>query len=617
MLTGAPVYATSGEQADQGESSAWNHFVAPADGAEFYGAWLALLAAHVGQARAALLLLGGDSEASYSVAATWPDAQRDLQYLGPTAQQALSERRGVVAGSLPGRGAHVAYPVEVAGRLHGAVVIDIANGDAARLQAALRQIHWASGWLIDHFRERQQHAERAEAERVALLNAMLAAALQQRRLQPSALAVANEVAGRLRCDRVSIGFEDAGEVRPLVISHASTFDSRSDLVRHLGEAMDEAFDLGVPMVHPVTGSDALRALAHVEAARALNVQAMLSVPLVDNGLPIGVMVLERNEGPPFDNDEQRLARALGVVLAPAWALQRSNSRGSLQRLRDTFRSARVAIFGPRHPGLKLLGSLAMLLLVVVTLVRIDYRVAGRTAIEGAVQIASVAPFNGFIAEGMVRAGETVHLGQPIARLDDRDLKLERARWSSEREQLLRRYQVAMAAADRAAMGVIAAQIQQAEAQLSLAEERLARVVLTAPFDGVVVSGDLSQEIGAPVEQGKLLFVVAPLEDYRVVLQVDDRDIGYLSVGQHGELVLSSLPGRPMPLSVRAITPVATQQEGRNVFRVEAQLDATDLARLRPGMEGIGKVVVGQASLLWIWTHGFVDWLRLALWNWMP
>jgi hypothetical protein len=40
-------------------------------------------------------------------------------------------------------------------------------------------------------------------------------------------------------------------------------------------------------------------------------------------------------------------------------------------------------------------------------------------------------------------------------------------------------------------------------------------------------------------------------------------------------------------------------------------------RLRPGMEGVGKVKVGERSLAWIWTHGFVDWLRVALWNWMP
>jgi multidrug resistance efflux pump len=210
----------------------------------------------------------------------------------------------------------------------------------------------------------------------------------------------------------------------------------------------------------------------------------------------------------------------------------------------------------------------------------------------------------------------VRAGQPMARLDDRDLQLERAKWNAEREQLQRRFQVAMAQADRGAMGVIEAQIHQSEAQLALAQEKLTRATLVAPFDGVVVAGDLSQSIGTPVEQGKLLFEVAPLQGFRVVLQVDDRDIAYLRLAQRGELVLSSLPDRALPFTVNAITPVATQVDGRNVFRVEAGLDG-EVARLRPGMEGVGKVVVGERSLLWIWTHRFFDWLQLALWNWMP
>ena len=102
-----------------------------------------------------------------------------------------------------------------------------------------------------------------------------------------------------------------------------------------------------------------------------------------------------------------------------------------------------------------------------------------------------------------------------------------------------------------------------------------------------------------------------------MLQVDDRDIAGLELGQRGELVLSGLPDRKLPISVKRITPVATQQDGRNVFAVEAAIDATAGAALRPGMQGIGKVAVGQRSLLWIWTHGFVDWLRLTLWNWSP
>jgi hypothetical protein len=101
-----------------------------------------------------------------------------------------------------------------------------------------------------------------------------------------------------------------------------------------------------------------------------------------------------------------------------------------------------------------------------------------------------------------------------------------------------------------------------------------------------------------------------------VLQVDDREIARLAVGQPGELVLSSLPDRTMRFTVSSITSVATQHDGRNVFRVEAQVQGAP-ARLRPGMEGVGKVVVGQRSLLWIWTHSFFDWLRLMLWSWMP
>jgi multidrug efflux pump subunit AcrA (membrane-fusion protein) len=167
------------------------------------------------------------------------------------------------------------------------------------------------------------------------------------------------------------------------------------------------------------------------------------------------------------------------------------------------------------------------------------------------------------------------------------------------------------------MVVLAAQVAQAEAQLALAEDKLKRAVVTAPFDGVVVSGDLSQQAGSPVEQGRTLFEVAPLEGYRVVLQVDDREIGRVALGQQGELVLSGLPGRALPFTVHAITPVSSQQDGRNVFRVEARLGASELARLRPGMEGVGKIVVGEASLLWIWTHGFVDAARIALWNWTP
>ncbi|MBW8844931.1 MAG: HlyD family efflux transporter periplasmic adaptor subunit [Burkholderiales bacterium] len=622
MPASAPVYSIAEEHRVRAESAEWSRFTAPNDSAEFCGAWLALLCTHVGRARAALVLTGEEGEGAFTVAAAWPDGQRDLQYLGPTAQLALTERRGVVMGADGAPPSHdsaaqVAYPVEVDGRLFGAVVLDVGAGALADLQGALRQVHWASAWLVDHFRQRLLQRREAELARVAALNELMATALQFGALQPSALAVANELARRLRCDRVSIGFEQGGQVVPLVLSHTAAFDKRSDLVRTLGEVMDEVLDLGVAVAHPGADGEELGALAHVEAARALHMEAMLSVPLLHEGATTGVITLERHAATPFDAAEQRLLRALGVTLGPVWALQRANERNGWQRLSDASHAALQATVGPRHPGLKLIGVVLTAALLIVTLVQVDHRVVARTAIEGATQLAAVAPFEGYLAAGLVRAGDTVKRGQPLAQLDDRDLKLERARWASEREQAARKYQVAMAGADRSAMAVLSAQVNQAEAQLALAEEKLARATLVAPFAGIVVSGDLSQLIGTPVEQGKLLFEIAPLSDYRVVLQVDDRDMAHLAKAQRGELVLSSLPDLNLPITVTAITPVATQRDGRNVFRVEARIDSADAARLRPGMEGVGKVVVGQRSLLWIWTHGFTEWLRLTLWNWVP
>ena len=91
-------------------------------------------------------------------------------------------------------------------------------------------------------------------------------------------------------------------------------------------------------------------------------------------------------------------------------------------------------------------------------------------------------------------------------------------------EALRKHRQALAGADRASMAVLAAQIAQTEAQIALVEDRLARATVMAPFAGIVVSGDLTQLLGAPVEQGRQLFQIAPLDSYRVILEVDERDI---------------------------------------------------------------------------------------------
>jgi multidrug efflux pump subunit AcrA (membrane-fusion protein) len=228
----------------------------------------------------------------------------------------------------------------------------------------------------------------------------------------------------------------------------------------------------------------------------------------------------------------------------------------------------------------------------------------------------VAPVDGFVAEARTRAGDVVRRGDVLGTLDDAELRLERRRWEGRRDEVAQQHRTALALHDRTDVTTLGAQLEQAEAELALLDDQLARARLVAPFDGVVAKGDLSQALGSPVARGDVLFEIASLEGYRIILEVDERDIASVSLGQHGRLTLSSLEGQVMPLVVSRVTPVATAADGRNFFRVEAALAAPSDA-LRPGMQGVAKIAVGRRSLLWIWTHRLVDWLRLAAWGWLP
>jgi len=636
-VSGAAIYSLGDGTRVKDDTSAWDHFSSPSNTAEFCSSWLAILCAQIEHVSAALLVLGPDKDGGFGAAAVWPDATRNVKYLGLAAEKALTERCGIVdrvvkerrrviehvakerRGTASGRGAtppsaHIGYPIEVSGVLYGAVILDIADLQDQQLQRALRLLHWGSAWLIDWFRQQLVAEQKKTVARLTAASEAVATALQEEKLGASALAVANELAERLGCDRVAIGLERSGIVQVQAISHTASFDARSDFVRLMADAMDEALDLDMSIVHPALSQDAVGGLAHAALSSARNGASVMSVPLVDDSQKVGVLTFERSGTLAFDAAELELGNMLGMLLGPIYVLKRERERGAWQRARDAARVGALALFGPRHPGFKLVVLGVALLFAFLSFATSNYRVTSRTIIEGSIQSAVVAPFQGFVMESFVRAGNTVRKGQTLARLDDRELKLERARWASEAEQTQRKVRQAAAVQDRAAMAVASAQGDQARAQLALVDERLERATLTAPFDGIVVLGDLSQLLGSPVEPGKLLFEVAPLDAYRVVLNVDERDIADVREGARGDLALSGMPHERLPFTVRQVTPISTPQDGRNYFRVEAQLDQATL-RLRPGMEGIGKVEVGERKLIWIWTHPLMDWLRLWAWKW--
>src|SRR5690606_14884230 len=140
--------------------------------------------------------------------------------------------------------------------------------------------------------------------------------------------------------------------------------------------------------------------------------------------------------------------------------------------------------------------------------------------------------------------------------------------------------------------------------------------IQAPFDGIVIKGDLRQHLGAPVQRGEVLMVLAPNDSFRLILEVDEADVAAIVPGQRGELALAAQPERPLRFVTRRIVPVATAADGRNYFEVEASLQE-ELPQLRPGLSGVAKVEAGSRPLGWLLTHRALDWLRLAWWKVTP
>jgi len=603
------------------DQALWKQFNEAANQEAFVQAWIALQCRLIPGAASGVVVLRESGEDPYVPMAYWPDKESCSPALASAAEVALSEGRGVVqndeaSGSQP-QSCSVAYPLRFEDELSGVVAIEVQVRESGQLRSSLRQLQWGASWIEVMLLRRRDRERQGFLDRASSALDIVATALSDQRFRAACNATVTELALRLNCDQVSIGFVKGGHATVAAVSHAAQFGRRMNLIRDIGAAMDEAIDqMNVVLYPPPPAGEYCVTRAHAELARAHGAGAILTVPLGDHDAPFGALSFQRPPGADFDQSAIDVCDAVAAVVGPILKEKQRNDRWILHKVLESAAAQARWLLGPGYLGRKLaVGALAALALF-FCFAKGDYRITSPAVLEGLVQRVIVAPFDGYIAKEESRAGAIVRQGQVLAALDDKDLALERLRWSTTRRQRLTEFDRALAERDRADINIIKAQIDQAEAQIALLDEQLSRVKLIAPFDGIVVSGDLSQSIGASVTRGEELFQIAPLNAYRVILEVDEGDLADIAVGQSGSLLLSSLPDSPLSFIVHRITPVAEAKEGRNYFRIEAHLHDVS-KRLRPGMEGVAKTQVEERLLIWIWTRKLVDWARLTLWKWMP
>jgi hypothetical protein len=564
-------------------------------------------------ARQGVLVLGTPDTGPYGPAGVWPPGFPPGQVLAELAGSSLAQRQELVV--IKDAHAVVATPILLDGHLHGVVAVECEPASEFHLRQHLQQLRWGCAGIEAILRGEQSLDEQRTRDRLIATLDLVASALTEEGFEAAAQALATDLAIRLDCDRVSIGFVQDRTTEVVAVSHSAEFGKRMNLIRAIGMAMDEALDQKSIMVLPPRDDETLITRDHAALARQFGSNCMLTVPFSVGDSTAGAVTFERPQSRPFDPDTIELCQAVVALGCRILEARRQNDRPLFGRIKDAAQAEMSKVLGPRHFGRKLAASLGMLAAIFFSLATGEHRVAASATLEGAVRRVLVAPFDGYVATATHRAGDVVAAETVLATLDERDLRLEYYKSGSQRAQYGKQYQEAVALHDRAQAAITLAQVEQAEAQMNLLAEQLSRTQIAAPFEGVVVSGDLHQSLGSAVRRGQVLFEVAPLNAYRVVLDVDETDITFLQANQTGALTLTSIPGEAFPLTITQITPVALAKEGRSYFRVEAMLVRSS-DRLRPGMVGIAKLDTGQRKLLWIWTHKFVDWLRLTLWTWL-
>ena len=579
----------------------------------FLELWLARLCESQEDALCAALFLDDPS----TPVAIWQEGQEALDALCAAATAARAAMRPV---SHPGpKGTDgatptselLSWPITLGARRRGALALAIPAGSerdsASRTDAFEAAARWLPILLLA--------ASDATSEDSAFHLDMIATVLERHPAKAAYIALVSELATRLGCERVSLGFHLHNEIQLEAVSHSARFDRRSALARSLVAAMEEAVDAEKTVGSPTEDASAATR-AHDALREEQGSSAVFTVLLADRGEAVGAITIEGRAGGGLTPQQVGRVEAAAAVLGPVLALRQSDARSTFRKIADAASEAARDLAGPKHPGAKLAVAALVATIFVLAILPATYRISAPARLEGTIQRAVVAPIEGYVAESRARAGDIVREGQALGAIDDVDLQLERRKWSGRLSQYEKEYRAALADGNRSEVRILRSRLDEAKAELALREEQIARTHLLAPFDGVVAQGDLSRSLGSPVERGEVLFEVAPLDSYRIVLEIDEADISELKRNQPGSLTLSALPGRAFALEVDRIVPVAKTDEGRNFFHVEARLEEP-IAALRPGMEGVGKVEVGRRRMLWIWTHSLWDWVRLSVWRWLP
>jgi hypothetical protein len=451
--------------------------------------------------------------------------------------------------------------------------------------------------------------------------------------EAAAMALCNELSTRTGATRVSLGWLKGKQIKVKALSHTEKFDKKQELVVGLQRVMEECYDQEEPTRYDPEGhssQNVTRAAADLSRTQGGNI--VLSSPLRRRDEIVGIMTLEFPPRHKLDEQTEGAVAVATELLAPQLYDRYENDRVIFVKMGHSIRDLAKMATGPKHMGIKLLIVAVAALIAFVCVFSPTYRVRAPFQLVALDKRTISVPYEGILKEAYFKPGQAVKKGQVLARMSTIELEIQRAKAIGDVNSYKARVDAARAdETKQGELNMALADMVKAQEELNLLNYKIEQAEIKAPFDCVVLQGDLYDRRGVTINKGDKLFEIAQANaDFpdriavEAELHVSERDIqevkrirdleaaGKLPRDNDGELATTSVPTEGFDFAITRIVPVGNAKEGENVFSVYADIRKPPVWMV-PGEAGEARVTIEKRPLIWWWTHRLIDWMKLKLW----
>lgn len=457
--------------------------------------------------------------------------------------------------------------------------------------------------------EQQKEQESAFKDVVEIVSLLI----YQKKFLLASMTLANELSTRFNCSKVSIGWKKKEYVEAVALSHREDFTRNSEVVDKLESVYEECFDQGHEIHYPPIADDFVITYAHKEYTEQNRIEEILSFPFrVENKIR-GVILFEKAQEK-FSQEDLLVLRLIVNQVTPILDSLYIRDRNFFSSIKYKANEHLSWWLGVNDTLIKFSAIVVSAFIIAISTISIEYKIesVGSLSTDNISFVST--PFDSTVFEVGLYSGDIVKKDDQLLLLDTKELYLKYSEALADVSRYSIEEQKSRGKGELADMQIAKAKTQQAYATQQRVEYYLKQSKILSPIDGVIVEGDHEELLGKPVSKGDMLFKIAQLTDFYLTLNVSEEYINEIKLGSEGRFVFLGKTAEKIEFTIDKIIPIANADATQNnSFIVKAKFHQAPKDWWRPGMSGVAKIYAGERKIIWIFTHKFVDFLRLFFW----